>query len=158
MNSDPNPNWPRWIFASVSKVFSATISPTLPFYAEGEDPKNLEKPRYVEFRMNGPVSTRKSGEWRIEVVLNVLVVAKQNRDSIHPIHTDVGTAMNAFKNTINVYRYGSELVDDRSYVGCLQRVEYEGKEVVVNHFGQINPDVRELQAMVQGYYRMVLDT
>jgi hypothetical protein len=152
-------NWARWIFASVSYFFK-TKTNGLDFFVEGEDEKFEGKENYLEFRMNGPIFNEyDKGCFNVEIVVNILVVSKQNGMDIHTVHRNVGIAAAAFESCIPVMKYGDTMgIDDPTVrVGILIRKEAEKKDVVVNQIGQVAPDVKEMQAMVEGYYCMTLE-
>jgi hypothetical protein len=49
-------------------------------------------------------------------------------------------------------------VDDPNVqIGVMQRVMVDKQDIAINHIGQINPDTKEMQAMVEGYYCMTLE-
>jgi hypothetical protein len=154
-----NQHWPRWVFASFSKWFF-DLRQGITFSVEGEDQKTEAAENYFEFRMNGPICTEKaSGDWKIEAVVNILVVSKQNVTNIHTLHANVGIAAAAFTKCIPMKKYGSDTsgVDDQSQFGVMQLTTYEGEAVKITHIGQVNPDVKAMQSMVQGYYCMRLE-
>lgn len=150
-----NQNWPRWVFASFSKWFLDRAQ-GISFFVEGEDQKTEELANYFEFRMNGPVCTEISKDyWKLEAVVNILVVSKQNNTSIHTIHQNVGIAAAAFTKCVPMFHYG--LTDDNSQFGVMQLTTYEGEAIKITHIGQVNPEVKAMQSMVQGYYCMLLE-
>lgn len=153
-----NENWPRWIFASLSKWFESQRA-SIPFFVEGEDKSKQVNENYFEFRMNGPTTTEKSaGWWKLEVVVNVLIVAKQTKTNFHTVHNLVGVAGKAFAKCIPIYKYGANVgVDDSSFLGVMVLKEFQGEAIQITHLGQVSPDTKEMQSMVQGYYCMNLE-
>ncbi len=148
-----NQNWPRWVFASFSKWFY-DLRQGVEFFVEGEDQKTESLENYFEFRMNGPVCTEISKDyWKLEAVINILIVSKQNVSSIHTIHRNVGIAAAAFTKCVPMKKYG----DDSSQFGVMQLTTYEGEQIKISHIGQISPEVKVMQSMVQGYYCMLLE-
>jgi hypothetical protein len=155
-----NKNWARWIFASVSKHFKDTCV-GLNFFAEGEDQKVQDFSDYIEFRMNGPTICESSGFYHLGIVANILVVSKFNKSSIHTIHKNVGIVEAAFTKCITVRRYGlltEDSQNDGSVLGVLQLKPYDKKDVNTSHFGQVNPEIKEMQSTVEGYYCMLLES
>lgn len=153
-----NKNWPRWIFASVSKHFDAEKQ-GLHMFVEGEHRDTRDKLDFLEFRLDGPYITEVSkGYFRLYIEVNILVQSTKNQTNIHRIHENVGIAAAAFWNGIKVFKYGNGVDDDQSYLGCLQLVtDARGKErIQISHFGQIEPKTRVLQATVEGHYEMFL--
>lgn len=153
-----NQHWPRWVFASFSKWFQ-DLRQGVDFFVEGEDRDTDNLQNYFEFRMNGPVSTEISKNyWKLEAVVNILVVSKQDLRSIHTIHTNVGIAAAAFTKCLPMKRYGNTGIwDDQETFGVMQLTTYEGEAIKITHIGQINPEVKAMQSMVQGYYCMLLE-
>jgi hypothetical protein len=152
-----NKHWPRWVFASVSEHFESRKQ-NLFFTVEGDEQKTQEQTDYFELRMNGPSVLKYSGYHRLEIVINVLVVSKNNLTDIHTILRNVGIVTEAFTDFIPVYKYGSGVDDDQEFLGCLVRCKYEGEEIKVSNLGQIDPNTKEQQSVVQGYYKMLLET
>src|SRR5438067_2527026 len=115
-----NPNWDRWIFASVTKHFNdAAAVATIPMYVEGDSRITAEKLDYYEFRMNGPIVKGLSGnEWRLDLELNILVVSKDLTD-FHKCRKMTGIMAAAFITGIPLFKYGSNIGDDQSQFGCL---------------------------------------
>jgi len=153
-----NKNWPRWIFASVSKHFDANKD-TLPLFIEGQYRNTRSEKDFLELRVDGPYFTEFSkGYWRAFIEINVLVQSAMDDSNFHRIHEDVGIAAAAF-STIHVYKYGNGVDDDGTLLGCLKLVaDHRGKErIQINHFGQIGPSEGLMQACVEGHYEMFLD-
>lgn len=154
-----NKNWSRWLILSLAKHFKTKTSPTF-FFVEGENQKTAQEENYIEFRLNGPNIRLMNGYYKFDVVVNILVVAKQNKNTILPIHDSVGLVASAFEKAIPLYKLGPDTggVDNSDLWGCLLLTEKEKKGVEVSHIGQISPDLPEMQAIVQGFYQMLLET
>lgn len=155
-----NKNWPRWIFASVSKHFDAEKN-GLKLFIEGQHRDTREDKDFLEFRLDGPYITEVSHNYfRLYIEVNVLVQSTKDQTSYHRIHENVGIAAAAFWNGIKVFKYGDGVGDDDSYLGCLRLVtDARGKErIQISHFGQIEPKTRLLQATVEGHYEMFLQS
>lgn len=154
-----NKNWPRWLYASMSKHFATAIT-GIPFITEGEDQAKQRLKDYVEFRMNGPVCTEISkGFWRLEVVVNLLFVCKRTDKQTYQIYQNSGVGVAAFLKAIPMSRFGTNTEEDtQDHLGCMVRKTHNGDEVEVINLGQVGADVFEMQSMVQGYYCMLLET
>lgn len=149
-----NINWPRWIFASVSKHFS-TNSGGITMYIEGDDRDTGKETNYFEFRMNGPMLHELTQDfWRIDICINILISSKRNDASIHTLQTLVGTLASAFKNSIEVYKYGN----DNSLLGCLILRKIGDDVIKISNLGILNPEVQINQSSIEAYYRMYLET
>lgn len=151
-----DPNWPRWIFASMSKHFSdAAVAANVPFYVEGDD-RNIqaEASSYFEFRMNGPSLNEISKDWWLaNIEINILVCAKRTDADFHKIHTLVGILTSAFTSSIKIFKYGTGIGDDQSVLDCLTLFAEESDDVRVQQLGQLDPNLLEAQASVEGDYR-----
>lgn len=151
-----NPNWPRWIFASFTKHFDSKRN-SITLFIEGDDNDTAPLSDYFEFRLNGPYMWERSKDWwEIQVTINILVVHKRNDRSIHTLHDNIGIMVAAFEKAIGMFRYGTGLSDNNERFGCMQLVTDKDNSIQVDHFGQVNADVKEMQAMVQGTYCMYL--
>ena len=146
-------HWPRWVVASFSKWFSDRKQ-GIDFFVEAEEQKLEDSENYFEFRMNGPIMTEISKDyWRLEAVVNILIVSKQNSSDIHTIHRNVGIAAAMFTKCVSIYKYG----DDDTQLGVMILKPYEKEEIRITHIGQVGPEVKAMQSMVQGYYCMLLE-
>jgi len=151
-------NWARWIFASFTKHFDSKRE-GITLFIEGDDAKTADLSDYFEFRLNGPYLWERSKNWwEIQVTINILVVHKRNDNSIHTLHTNVGIMMAAFEKAIKMYKFGTGVDDDESMLGCMQIItDKDNPSPQVDHLGQVNPDVKEMQSMVQASYCMYLE-
>lgn len=156
-----NANWGRWIYASVSDHFNTaitTLQPTAKVYVEGSDKENDDL-MYCEFRMDGPYITEMSRNWwKVWINVNIFCVAKRSGKDFHAIHTLTGAVANSFNNSIECFKFGTQVGDDSTSFACLQLDTKRGDDVLVSHFGQIDPDLLEMQATVDGCYEAFIDT
>ncbi len=152
-------NWDRWIFASVSKHFDDNKQ-GFKLFIEGNDYDLSTETNYFEFRMNGPMLREMSKDfWKLEIVVNILVVSKRDDRSIHTIHSNVGIAAAAFTKCIPVFKYGSSDDDDRTIQLGVLELDTRGQlGIEISHFGQVGPDTKEMQSWVEGSYCMYLET
>lgn len=154
-----NPNWPRWIFASVSKHFYDRRG-TIAFYIEGQErtvpaPKDL-----LEFRLDGPYLTEVNKDyWRLYIEVSILIQAIKDDTDYHRIHSHTGLVAQAF-TTIPVYKFGDGVDDDQTQLGCLELVQNLGKRerIQINNFGQIEQTTPLIQSSVEGHFEMYLST
>lgn len=153
-----NPNWPRWIFATVSKHFADALTP---LFIEGQHRDTRELKDFFEMRLDGPTLREVSkGYWILRIEINILVQSAMDDKNYHRIHQSVGNAAAAFDAVINVYKYGNNIQDDQSFVGCLRLLQNrETRDYLeINHFGQIDKKTKLMQATVEGHYQMELET
>jgi len=157
-----NKNWPRWIFASVSKFFIDKMAiENLPMFIEGQhrdlDPTLQD---YCELRIDGPNTTEVArNQWHLYMEVNVLISSIMNDSDYHRIHTSAGVVGNAFECSIPVYKYGNTVDDDDSLIGCLslQQDRKKRERIQISHFGQVAPNTKLLQASVEGHFIINLE-
>lgn len=148
-----NKNWTRWIFASLTKWFDSQKQ-GIPLLIEGDEQEAGTLKDYFEFRFNGPFFWEQSkNTFKIEVVVNILVIHKLGQGNLHSLHDKIGIAASAFATNISIMKYGSGEDDDRTVrFGCMVRDSNE--PVGITQLGQVDPQVKEMQAMVQATYCM----
>lgn len=157
-----NPNWPRWIMASVADYFKQTTDGIpLPLLTEGVDDREPEKLHYnhAELRVTGPFITEPSHNYYIlNVDINILFteLMGDHKDNAYDIATWCGIIQAAMDGPIDVFRYGSEEGDDQVGIGCLvtRSGRYDANKV--HHFGQVSRVDRIRQSMVDGRFKMEL--
>ena len=148
-------NWPRWIFASVSKHFDDNKQ-GIPMYIEGQHRNTKDIKDFFELRMDGPQFTEISkNSWDIYVEINCLVQSAMDDTNYHRIHQNVGIVAAAFTN-IRIFKYGDGPGDDESLIGCLKLIQDKRKRhrLDIFHFGQIEVSTELVQATVEGHYKM----
>ena len=153
-----NPNWPRWIFATVSKHFTdAAIAANIPLFIEGQHRDTRKEKELFELRTDGPTLREVSkGCWVLRVEINILVHSTMDDQNYHRIHQNVGIASAAFDKAIAVFKLGKNDPDpdDQSFLGCLQLIQNRETQdfLEINHFGQIELKSKIVQASVEGHF------
>lgn len=166
-----NPNWARWIFASVAdslKAVATTVS--LPVLVEHFDERTAAFERAsdkAEIRITGPFTQELShGYHRIWVDANVLLTgrydgAKKNAATILKI---AGLFHEAMGSPIPVWNFGNEpgdyVADDPStqvYLGCLVPRPGKNDSIRVLHFGQMDKTDKIKQTEVDARYVLYLN-
>jgi hypothetical protein len=160
-----NPNWARWVFASVATYLKqVALEAELTAIVEGLDDRTtefMEAPDRCEIRITGPFTREASHNYfYVEVVVNVLFVSHyEEQKNQYAIIQKMGVFQEAMDGPIAVYQYGNEPGDDEhSLVGCLKPVQGRNDTIRVLHFGQVDPTDRLKQSMVDARYRMELFT
>ena len=159
-----NPNWPRWIFASLATYLKQVATDNqLAALVEGLDERStqfMEASDRVEIRITGPFIRELSHSyWELKVDANVLLSSRfdgpdtKNRYTFAEIAGIFQAAMDA---AIAVYRYGNQPGDDETLVGCLSPLTGRYDAVRVFHFGQINTTDGLRQSMIDAKYGMEL--
>jgi hypothetical protein len=146
-------NWPRWILASIAKHFDHRRQ-YLPMFMEGED--HIENtPDYIELRVDGPyVVELTHGYYSINVEVNVLVCSAKNPNDLYSLQRNEGVVRRAFRDPIQVYRYGTGMYDDQGLLGCLVLVRSgdQREALRVSHFGQIAAETPIVRSSVEGHF------
>lgn len=154
-----NPNWPRWVHASLSKHFETIITAgNLPIFFEGDDRRTRTLRDYCEYRNDGPrIRELSNNYYRLFAPVNILVVSGMNDVDVHRIQRSIGLVTSAFTKTINVFRFGDGVDDDGSLLGCMVLIQDRRNDLKINHFGQIDETTRLQQASVEGHYECFLN-
>jgi hypothetical protein len=159
-----NPNWARWIFASISyHLKTVATDNNIPAIVEGVDDVTdsfSEATDHAEIRISGPDTQQLSGEYRLLVSVNVLLASRFDgkQKNRHALLTNVGLFHEAMDQAILIYKYGNTLADDDSYLGCLTLRPGKNDSVRVIHFGQIDPTDKVKQSAVDARYEMFLSS
>lgn len=150
-----NPNWTRWIIASINKHFSDAVSP-FDLFIEGTDRRTALEHDYAELRRDGPEYCELSkGYWQIDITIDILVVNKLNDQDIYTLERNVGLVQSAFTTDIPVFEYGDSPL---SQLGCLVLCPRPDEPIRTNYFGQVENDSRLRQVSVDACYRMNIAT
>lgn len=166
MSTRPDPNWTRWVFASVAEHFSSNVfTPNnIPFILEGIDERDdqfMTEQDRAEVRINGPWSSELSSNWwRIWVDINILVTSYfggTDKDA-YTLERNVGLIHEYADTTISVRKHGPGPGDDGSLLGCLRPRAGKNDSIRVIHFGQFSKTDRIKQSQVDGRYVMDLCT
>jgi hypothetical protein len=154
-----NPNWARWIFASLADYLKTVATDNeIKALIEGVDDRTddiMQAVEHVEIAITGPFSREMSRNYyELKVGVRVLIQARmdnppQNRYSPQRIAGLYHEAMDA---VIAVYKYGSNPGDDNSLLGCLSPLKGRNDAIRVFHFGQLTPTDRLRQSMVDAWY------
>jgi hypothetical protein len=158
-----NPNWTRWIFASIAdNLHTVATTNSIPVLVEGMDDETDAFTRAtdrIEIRISGPYTKKLHGEYRIYVDVNVLLTSRFDGPSKnrYAILINAGLFHEAMDQAIKIYRYGNEVGDDDSYLGCLVPRSGKNDTIRVIHFGRVDPTDKLKQSAVDARYEMYLD-
>lgn len=159
-----NPNWTRWVFASLATYLKqvATVN-HIPALIEGLDERTeafMNATDRVEIRITGPFTRELSrGYYQLKAEANVVLSCRfdgPDTKNRYEFTRYAGVFHQAMDAVIAVYRYGNLPGDDNSLVGCLSPLSGRQDAVRVFHFGQINPTDGLRQSMVDAKYVMEL--
>ncbi len=158
-----NPNWTRWIFASVASYLKVLATANnIPVLVEGMDDETdefTEATDRIEIRISGPYTKKLHGEYRLHVDVNVLLTSRFDGPSKnrYTILINAGLFHTAMDQAIKVYKYGNEVGDDDSLLGCLIPRSGKNDTIRVIHFGKVDPTDKLKQSAVDARYEMYLD-
>ena len=145
---------PKWIFASVSKHFDDRKK-GLHLFIEGQHRTTNQQKDWAELRIDGPYLTEVSRNyWHFDIEINTLVASSIDDRDAYRYLKNVGIMLEAFTRTIDVFRFGTEVEDDGTYLGCLVLKQAFREKLVVSHFGLTAPDTKIRQSQIEGHYRM----
>lgn len=150
-----DPNWPRWVQASVGDYFkSIAIANSYKSLIEEIDERTtdfMESPLRAEIRINGPAIVEVSkGYYNFEVDVNILISSYMDGqlDNAYDGTTMAGIFAQAASDSIPVFKYGNGPDDDQSLIGCLTLRRGRTESVKVFHFGEIDKTSRLRQLAV----------
>lgn len=159
-----NPNWARWIFASVADYLKqVALDNAIAVIVEGNDERDkafMQSSDRAEIRVTGPYAQEIShGCFRLWVDVNVLLTSRMDgaQKNAYTLQTNAGLFQEAMDHTISVYRFGTGADDDQSHLGCLSPRSGKNDSVRVIHFGQVNETDKLRQAAVDARYVMYLN-
>lgn len=152
-----NPNWARWVFASVADFLkSVADANSLPSIIDGAEDRSdafSQASDRVEIRITGPTIAEVSkGSFHFIVDANVLLSCRYEEKNAYRRQTLIGAFQAAMAGPIPVYEFGAEPGDDKSFVGCLT---IKGP-VALHHFGQLTYPERQSESMCDVRYIMDL--
>lgn len=118
-----NPNWGRWITASITYEFMEDFKNSgYKLYADGQilKPSTTERGQ-LELRIDGPAVTRQpsSGTYLLEDVVVNCHVQVYNSSDLHEDKRIAGLLEVWLGRDHCIYRYGTGEDDDLTYIGAL---------------------------------------
>lgn len=154
-----DPNWARWIRASVAVWFQnhiTAVSASSYLYFEGQDRDTSKLHDWAELRMMGPWMREQSQNyWQFEIRLNLFIASGVDATDLYKQQRLQGLYLPIFGNTIPVYRLGTGEFDDQSLMECLQLSPKD--QIQVLNFGIVNTTdhvTRMEQSAIQAKYCM----
>lgn len=150
-----NPSWVKWITVSIQKHFETQcIAAGFKLVIEGTKKDNRSLDNTVELRIDGPYFREDSKDnWLVKVEINTLLRFPISRTNYHHSYQNIGITAAMFAESISIMRYGSEAIDDGSYLECLQLITDQRREpLTINNFGQVDPTLELIQASIEGHY------
>lgn len=146
----------RWIYSSIAKHFGAYATQATPLYIEGQTPKEPTIDR-AELRVNGPFFSHPvKNEWYLDVEVNLLLSCGLLEQDVYKVWAMIGQYIEAFSDSIEVFKYGDGPTDNGDSLGCLILQHDRGDDILLTHFGQVDPNVRVVQSSLNALYNMCL--
>jgi hypothetical protein len=162
-----NPNWTRWVFASVADVLK-TVATTnsLAVYVEHLDERTeafIQSSDRCEIRITGPFTREVSKDYhQLLMDVNVLLTSRYDgaAKNQYNILKFAGLFHGALSMPIPVWNYGNEegdYGDDPQFLGCLLPKGAKSDLVKVFNFGMTNETDKLKQTVVDARYEMQLE-
>jgi hypothetical protein len=163
-----NPNWARWIFASVADhLKSVAVTHSLPVLVDHLDDRTtafMQASDRAEIRITGPFTQEVSmGFHRVYVDANVLLTSRydgQKKDQM-AVFKYAGFFHEAMDSPIPIWNYGNMTGDfvegdpaTQVFLGCLKPRPGKNDSVQVFHFGQTDKVDKLKQSAVNARYYM----
>ena len=148
---------PKWIQLSVCKHFTDIIT-TLHVFVEGQERRTNQKSDWCELRVDGPwLRQYTRTDLGVYTEVNSLISTFIDDTNVAKEATNIGLVLAAFTD-LTIYKYGSEVADDGSVVGCMQLLPTDDirERLEIARFGQIEPEYNLLQSTIEGHYKMIL--
>ena len=156
-----NPKWPKWVQASVADHFkTAATAGGFASLVDGLEERTSafqENPQRLEIRINGPFITQMSSNYyQFLVDVNILIFSHMDGsiDSVYRGTNIAGTMAQSASDSIPVHKYGAEVGDDASLIGCLSLNDGPRAGVNVFHLGEVNAEDRLRQLAVECSFKM----
>lgn len=156
-----NPDWIKWILISLSNYFDSHKE-TINLFIQGAE-RNQDQAEGAEFSTNGPFFFNPSrGYWIIDIDVNILITVFKNDSDIYKMQRFQGIISKSFASMIPVYKYDNPTdpnAETLEYelLGCLKLYGGRGDDIVILNFGEIAPNIRALQSVMSGTYRIELN-
>ena len=123
-------------------------------FIEGQHRDTRKDKDFIELRVDGPQITEISKDyWKIYGEVNILVTSAMDVTNYHRIHQNSGIVAAAF-TTINLFKFGTGVLDDQTQWACWNLLQNSGKRqrVDIFNFGQVDSKSELVQASVEGHY------
>lgn len=147
---------PRWIAASVV-VHMTTLIANIKVFVEETERDTFDNSEWVEIRFDGPHTTKWGPSFfKVEVDINLLISTSKDETDIYKHSRNIGLARKAMQQCIPVFRYGDGVDDTGEQIGILSLRQDLDRRLRVNRWGEVDKDLRLIQASVDGTYQMEL--
>jgi len=158
-----NPNWARWVFASLATMLKELAKDNqLPVLVEGLDERTttfMDATDRVEIRISGPFTRDLSNDYyELAVDANALFVSRyEDGKNKYDILNVIGIFQAAMDAPIPIFKFGNQPGDDgTACIGVMEPRKNRGEAVRVMHFGQADLTNRIKQSLVDARYLLYL--
>lgn len=153
-----DPNWPRWIKASIYKHFKNLA--TLPVFLEAEpNRKTNQDVSFLEVRMDGPyLHEVVSDSFDVRIEVNILIQTQQSILTAQGFDTYTpdriaGDVALMFTKSISIFKLGAGTGDDQTLLDCLTLdTSDRSRGIIIHQFGLLQPALPVVQDSVEGRY------
>lgn len=162
-----NPNWARWVFASVAKHLKDVADDlNLAVYVDHSDDRTSQgqlATDRAEIRITGPYIREESKDcFILRVSANVLINSRyDSTKNAYTVLKYAGVFQEAMSGKIPVWNYGNEsgdFKDDEVFIGCLRPRDGKNNMVRVDNFGQLEETHRIKQTVIDAEFVMYINT
>lgn len=156
-----DPNWARWIKASIYSWFEAHRQATAPnnvLYFESNDRETSTVSDWAELRFMGPwLQELSRNYWMFDITVNLFIASAIDPKDLYKIDRLKGIYLPMFADTIGVFRLGTGTFDDSTLMECLILQSSGNNMIQVINLGIVNSTdhvTRLEQCAIQAKYRM----
>lgn len=146
-----NENWLRWIEASFTKYISEHCG-DITFIQKGQE--HPEGRTYLYFIIPENNFNRDGkGDWKCRLLASLLVQTAIT-ESLYTHSETIGIASKCLAEGIPVYKLGPNDTDDGAFIGCLELRPTRGSDLETIDYGQSDPGIKVMQAVITGEYEI----
>lgn len=156
-----NPNWSRWIKASVAYHISQELPDNLLVEGAHRISLDQEVKDQVELRLDGPdIEIFSATHYVLHIQINCLISTGVRENQLYTQEEVVGRVQELLSQDILIYKYGSGDDDDDSFLGCmvLKQSRPYNQFLETKNFGVIDQKYAMQQSTVEGHYTLEIKT
>lgn len=147
-----NSKWPKWILISSMRHFKDVADANnIHFHIGGSPRFTAPHNRFVEFRMDGPITTQVSHN-NFKLLVGISILYSTDVQSDYQDECKIAGLFAAAFTDICVFRYG----DTDDFLGTLTLRQTNSDGVKINSFGESSFDTKIRQGSIDALYEMYL--
>lgn len=149
---------PKWIISSIYTHLISELAPAaIPIHLEGgQRTQELENPEVIELRFDGPTLAEcPKNRIKAEVEVNALIMIQASHTSnLYRMQQISGLVLAAFNQDIAIYKYGTDVSDDNSFIFCMQLTPLTRTDRALRASNLGNPlaPIKMQQGIVEAHY------